>query len=170
MTTFSRYLRAAMDERGWKQSDLARASGLSPKSVSEYLNKGVTPQPDRLSDIARGLGIAEEEVRQAAGWPPSMGEFRLSADRRADAETLDAVQRQAVEEIIRLLADGNRKQVMGSADSTAPMNEPDDKVAHLRLEDRPVTRKRTPRWELDEEAANEGDDEIAVDEIPDEST
>lgn len=49
------------------------------------------------------------------------------------------------------------------------MNRPDDKVAQLRPEDRPVTRKSTPRWELDQEAANEGAEGIEMDEIPDDS-
>jgi len=121
MTSFAQYLRAAMDERGWNQADLARASGLSPKSVSEYISKGVIPRADRIKALARGMGVPEDEVRKAADMAPSMGDFRLTPERQADAETLSAAQRHAVEEIIRLLADGNRKKVTGGDETKTPL-------------------------------------------------
>ncbi|GAB3191986.1 helix-turn-helix domain-containing protein [Nesterenkonia suensis] len=111
MNTFDQYLRAAMDERGWTQADLARATGLRDKDISVYLNKGVTPSSGNLRKIADGLRRPLSEVRQAAGKAPAVGEFHLSEERQADAETLTPPQRQAVEDIIRLLAEGNRKAV-----------------------------------------------------------
>jgi transcriptional regulator with XRE-family HTH domain len=68
ISTFSRWLTAQMTERGWSQSDLARASGLTRQVISYYLTgKTRTPDPDALHALAAGLRLPPEAVFRAAG-------------------------------------------------------------------------------------------------------
>lgn len=109
MTTFAEYLQAQMDERGWRQSDLARAAGINRAYISEYLRKGSIPKRQNLEKIAHGLGVSVREVEQAAEAAPHRGVFELSPDRQADAETLTRSQVALISEMIRHLAEGNRQ-------------------------------------------------------------
>lgn len=43
--------------RGWKQKDLAEASGLTQGAISTYLSGKVAPQFDALSKIAAAFGV-----------------------------------------------------------------------------------------------------------------
>ena len=47
-----------MNARGWKKTDLARASELSPSTIYPIWDKRVWPQPQTLSKLASGLGIS----------------------------------------------------------------------------------------------------------------
>jgi transcriptional regulator with XRE-family HTH domain len=53
----ARVVRALMDERGWTQTDLARASGVSQKSVSNLLSRTYAPQLESLERIAQAFGV-----------------------------------------------------------------------------------------------------------------
>lgn len=173
MTKFSEYLQAQLDERGWKQSDFARAAGTSSKNVSVWISKNVIPDAENLAKIARAFGVAGDEVRKAAGEPPRAGYFQLSPELRVDADTLDREQSRIVNDLIRKFAEDNREKVMGNAEHPAPTNEAGDQPAQDELQkhrDRGVTRKHTPRWDLDEEAANEGEPDIEMSQIEDDST
>lgn len=139
MTTFSKYLQAKMDEKGWKQADLAKASGINPKSISEYMNLGVIPQASRLAKIAQALGAAESEVRRAAGASPKRGYFKLSRERQDDADTLDREQARIVNELIRKFAEDNREKVVNDADSSASIRQAAGSAATETYSDEPMT-------------------------------
>lgn len=67
---FARNLQAAMNARGWNQSDLARAATLhmggdgevQRDNVSKYINGKTLPSPKKLSAIAAALGIPKDEL------------------------------------------------------------------------------------------------------------
>lgn len=71
---FSEWLNLQLDNRGWSQSDLARASGLHRAVISKIINKTSRPMPETLEAIARGLKVSADIVFQAAGVLPSKPE------------------------------------------------------------------------------------------------
>lgn len=74
---FGRRLKGAMIEKGWNQSDLARAAEkyLSDKktlgrySISCYVGGKVLPRPDTLVAIARALGKEPMDLLPTKGAP-----------------------------------------------------------------------------------------------------
>lgn len=99
-------------------SDTAQDAGyqLSNYSATVYTN-GKHPakaSAATLEALAYVLRVPLDEVRELAGMPPVHGKFELAPE----ADTLTAPQRTAVNEIIRLLADGNQKAGEGNADSS----------------------------------------------------
>lgn len=54
--TFRRNLQKLREERRWTQEDLARASGISRRTISRYEWKGVRPRPVNLVKLAEALG------------------------------------------------------------------------------------------------------------------
>lgn len=61
-------IRKARLSKGWNQTDLAKALGVTQLTVSNW-ETGITfPTPRRIKDVAEVLGIsAEELVREKAG-------------------------------------------------------------------------------------------------------
>lgn len=138
----------AMAERGLTYravSENARRHGhtIGHSQVHGYAT-GSTKKYKReaIEAIAAGIGIPSPQLLEAANFPREAEPFLLPED----AVILTPAEREAVRGVVRTMIE-TRRQVMGNADSTAPMNEPDDKVAPLRPEDRPATRKHTPPWE-----------------------
>lgn len=84
---FGRRLMQMIVDRGWRQSDLARAAGVGRDSISCYVNGRMFPTPKNLSLIASALKVKPEdlipntilsaiesghpaiEIRQTAGHP-----------------------------------------------------------------------------------------------------
>lgn len=85
---FGRRLMQLMLDKGWNQSDLARAAGLGRDAVSTYVRGRSFPEPRSLRALADALGIAPGdllpnsvamaidadtaptlEIKQAAGHP-----------------------------------------------------------------------------------------------------
>lgn len=118
-------LAAAKNELGissQRMSDTAQDAGyqLSNYSATVYTN-GKHPakaSAATLEALAYVLRVPLDEVRELAGMPPVHGKF----DPAPEADTLTAPQRTAVNEIIRLLADGNQKAGDGSEHSATSMN------------------------------------------------
>lgn len=67
---FIGWLRRELEKRGWRQADLARASGLDTAMVSNLLNGNRKPGEVSCKAIARGLGLPPETVFRAAGILP----------------------------------------------------------------------------------------------------
>ena len=78
-----------------------------------------------LEALAYVLRVPVGELRELAGLPQQHGKFELSSE----ADTLTAPQRNAVNEIIRQLAEANTKAGEGNADSPTPMNQAGGKPA-----------------------------------------
>lgn len=62
LRAFQLRLLAAMGEKGWSQSDLARACGFGRSNISSALRERnpVTPRPTTVATIARALGVDKE--------------------------------------------------------------------------------------------------------------
>lgn len=99
-----------MDERGWSRAELARQAKINRAYVTDYLNSGVVPSVGTRQKLASALGVSVEEVNRAADASPTHGVFELSPAREADAQTLDRSQSELIYEIIRHLAEGNRRR------------------------------------------------------------
>ena len=59
---FGRRLQAAMLDRGWNQSELARRAGLGRDSVSTYVRGQVLPEPKSLKALAEALGTTPGDL------------------------------------------------------------------------------------------------------------
>lgn len=86
---FARRLQAAMQQKGWNQSELARACDkLLPKptkgqiqnltfgrdTISHYVRGVAMPRPERLAVIARALGVEQEDLIPPLGVPSAGGD------------------------------------------------------------------------------------------------
>jgi transcriptional regulator with XRE-family HTH domain len=67
VTTFSLWLQNEMNQRGWSQSDLARAAETNPGTISNLLNDLRRPGDEICRSIARAFGIPQWEVFMKAG-------------------------------------------------------------------------------------------------------
>lgn len=70
MNTFPEWLLEQMDERGWKQADLARAANLDTAVISNIINRKRKAGEVVCSAIARGLNLPPETVFRIAGLLP----------------------------------------------------------------------------------------------------
>ena len=69
---FTEWLETQIRNRGWSQSDCARACDLNRAVINKLLNGKCKPQPTTLMAIARGFKIPVETAYRAAGLlPPS---------------------------------------------------------------------------------------------------
>lgn len=59
METFAARLKQAMDIKGYKQSDLARLTGLDKSLIHNYLSGNYKPKSDRLHLLAVVLNVDE---------------------------------------------------------------------------------------------------------------
>lgn len=145
---------------------LTRELELNNSRVSRYLHQGSNMQLEARQAVADAIGLSLSQLDSLV-----TGQTVDTYSPPATANLLSYRERVLVNDLINLLAERRQEGEDGGehADSSAPMKEPDDKVTHLRPKDRPVTRKFTPRWERDEEAANEGVEGIGMDEIPDDT-
>lgn len=72
--TFSNWILQELDKRGWSQSDLARASGLTRGGVSNIVNEKSSIGIDSATGIAKAFGVPVTEVLSAAGVIPKVPE------------------------------------------------------------------------------------------------
>lgn len=59
---FAKRLYSAIMEKGWTQSELARASGLNRDAVSTYVRGKSMPSPQALEAMASALGFKPEQI------------------------------------------------------------------------------------------------------------
>lgn len=59
---FGRRLMKLMLDRGWNQSDLARAAGLGRDAISTYVRGRSFPEPRSLRSLADALGVTTDEL------------------------------------------------------------------------------------------------------------
>lgn len=71
MVTFGEWLSEELRQRGWKQTDLARAAGLYRQTINRVIrDERQRPDDETLQAIARALGYDAEYVyRQARRLP-----------------------------------------------------------------------------------------------------
>jgi transcriptional regulator with XRE-family HTH domain len=75
---FTLWLRAELDAQGWKQADLARATGLSSGAISNVLNGQRQPSVDFVLAVARALRVSPEDLYRRAGLLPPKPEAPTS--------------------------------------------------------------------------------------------
>lgn len=59
---FARRLYKLMIDRGWRQSDLARAANLKRNSISVYLRGASLPNPENTKALAKAFDMKPEEL------------------------------------------------------------------------------------------------------------
>ena len=59
---FGRRLPGLINDRGWRQSDLARAAHIGRDAVSTYVRGRSYPEPENLRKICQALGIEQQEL------------------------------------------------------------------------------------------------------------
>lgn len=59
---FAEELRRVMVEKGVTQSELSKASGIGRSSICQYLAGKNIPEPDRVEQLARALGVNPEDL------------------------------------------------------------------------------------------------------------
>lgn len=107
MTTFGQRLRAARIRRGWTQSELAKASGLTQSAIGNYESgHRAGPNGAALVDLATALGISPEWLQRGAAaksddkvtvtidhpWPFASVKFEdYQALTRTEKDILDAM-------------------------------------------------------------------------------
>jgi len=65
--SFTGWLNSVMDERGWSQADLSRATGHAPAVISNIVNGKRAPGAEVCISIARALHISPVQVMVKAG-------------------------------------------------------------------------------------------------------
>lgn len=68
---FSDWLIGELESRGWSQSDLARAAGINPSSISHLVNRTRFPGNEMCRAIAKAFGYPPDAVFRAAGLLPA---------------------------------------------------------------------------------------------------
>lgn len=84
-------LAALLKERGMSQKELAEAAGLTPASVSRYVNGEREPWPATIAALSLALGVEPSDCGRFPG--PSRGPSQRGAElgRRAAAELIAAL-------------------------------------------------------------------------------
>ena len=57
--SFGQRLQQALDNKGWKQIDLANATGFSKGRISQWIHNKYIPTADGLNKIANALNVSE---------------------------------------------------------------------------------------------------------------
>jgi transcriptional regulator with XRE-family HTH domain len=100
---FSEWLLRELDERGWNQADLARASCLTTAAISRLMNGSRGIGPDACNAIANAFKLPPEIVFRKAGLLPlDKEEIPGMAELCVLVELLDDDDRQELLEIARL--------------------------------------------------------------------
>src|SRR5660397_123413 len=66
-------IKKLMGEKNMKQIDLARLTGITQSSLSDYMNEKYKPKQDKLDSIARALGVSPTVF-----WKDSLEKIRES--------------------------------------------------------------------------------------------
>lgn len=80
---FSEWVLQELDSRGWSQSDLARASGLTRGTISNLLNEVASPNPQTCIQIAKAFELPPEVVLRKAGILPPKTKIDEDVERLA---------------------------------------------------------------------------------------
>lgn len=84
---FGRRLAALMMDKGWNQSDLARASGLGRDSISTYIRGRTFPEPKNLRKLADALGTTAHDLLPNAAMTAMEAETPALEIRQAHGHT-----------------------------------------------------------------------------------
>lgn len=103
---FPTWLQAHMNQRGWSQSDMARASGINRAVINKVLSSQSKPAPETLESIARALRLPQETVFRAAGLlPPSPSSDPWLDEQNYRLQKLTGLRRSLAERLLKGLED-----------------------------------------------------------------
>lgn len=123
MVAFGDWLREELQQRDWRQADLARRSGLTRTTISRVITQQRTrPDDETLQAIARALGYPAEEVyRRANRLPPKRDASKRDVVLRLMELAADATDEdlEEVEYILRGKLERRRTKDSGEAKSPA---------------------------------------------------
>jgi transcriptional regulator with XRE-family HTH domain len=83
---FGRTLRAALDDHRMSQRALARAAGVTPNAVSQWVLGRATPQPEMVARLERILELEDGTLTRVLGYIPA------SVQDRALTSVLQSIQ------------------------------------------------------------------------------
>lgn len=66
-TRFADWLRLKVDAKGWRQRDLAEATGVSQQTASRWLLAQTLPNVRHAHALAQALGVTTDEVLERLG-------------------------------------------------------------------------------------------------------
>lgn len=89
--SFSDWIQAELDIRGWDQAELARRSQISDSHISRLVSGGRKPGQESVKAIARALRLPPEDVMRQAGLLPPRNVNLGASDRRVLIETMDKI-------------------------------------------------------------------------------
>jgi transcriptional regulator with XRE-family HTH domain len=95
---FRNWLLVAMESKGMRQADLARATGMTSGGISHILNEMRKPSPSTLKKIAKALGMPTETIYRAAGLLPDLKDPRQEAMERL-GNKLDGLSTRQMDEL-----------------------------------------------------------------------
>lgn len=127
-TEFGNWLLVQMANAGLTQSELARQTGLAQATISRWIYHPGRPDPDKLNQLARALGVNALELHRRAGhlapeanerpgkvvsaeplnWPPIAAEIRAML---ADDSPIGATDRDALATILDRVIDPYRRRM-----------------------------------------------------------
>ncbi len=104
-------IKAKMDALGYKQSELAKKSGLSTSQVSRILSLESTPSQDAIASIERALKFLPGTLFRAAGiLPPEPGKDPWVEAQKAVIAQLTGPRRNLAERLLQGLLDEENAQ------------------------------------------------------------
>lgn len=79
---FALWLKGELEAQGWKQADLARATGLHSGTIANVLNGQRKPGVDFVLAVARALRVSPEDLYRRAGLlPPQPDRYRTPTEK-----------------------------------------------------------------------------------------
>ena len=99
MDAFSTWLAKLLEEKDWSMRRLARESGISQSTVSKVINGAQLPTYEFCVGIAKGLGLAQDEVLTLAGklpkppeWTPDLQEWTYLFEQLTEEDRAEMLQ------------------------------------------------------------------------------
>jgi transcriptional regulator with XRE-family HTH domain len=96
---FSSWLQSMMDDRGWRQADLARHGGLHTGHLSKVLSRERNPGVEFCRGVARAFGMPEIQVLEIAGLATNSDRTKFNPIVEAAASMLNDLSIEDQEEI-----------------------------------------------------------------------
>lgn len=85
--SFGEWLEDQIRGKGWNQTVFGEAVGVARQTVSNWVNNVQPPRRRATRDIARVLGVDQNEVLVRAGYPPLDPDYVLPDDRQGAEES-----------------------------------------------------------------------------------
>jgi len=142
MSGLPNWIRAQLDERGWRPADLARHAGLTNATLSRILNGTRQAGPEVCTAIANALGVPPEYVFRLAGLLPTLPPV-VEQEKEALGlfRALDTQMRSVALRILRTLG----RETAPETPRRSQIQEPDPASRHIR---QPRTVSERLAWDL----------------------